>query len=83
MGNYVKDSFKENIIQEIETFIQSGNLEKAQKHCWYILQNFPKYIQCYRLLGKALMEKSSYEDATFVFNKVLDVFLLISSLISV
>lgn len=61
-------------IQEIETFIQNGNLEKAQKHCWYILQNFPKYIQCYRLLGKALMEKSSYEDATFVFNKVLDVF---------
>ncbi len=61
-------------IQEIEALIQNGNLEQAQKHCWSIFQTFPKYIQCYRLLGKTLMEKGAYESATFVFNKVLDVF---------
>ena len=61
-------------IQEIEEFIQDGDLEKAQKHCWYILQSYPKHIQSYRLLGKILMEKTFYEDSAFVFNKVLEVF---------
>ena len=61
-------------IQEIEVLIQNGNLDEALKHCWFILQTYPKHIQTYRLLGKILMEKGSYEDSYFVLNKVLEVF---------
>lgn len=61
-------------IQEIEILIENGNLDEAHQHCIYILQTFPKNIAVYRLLGKILMEKGSYEDSAFVFNKVLEVF---------
>ncbi|MGV8024958.1 MAG: tetratricopeptide repeat protein [Anaerolineaceae bacterium] len=60
-------------IQEIEVLIENGNLDEAQKHCLYILKTFPKNIAVYRLLGKVLMEKGSYEDSVFVFEKVLEV----------
>lgn len=61
-------------VQEIEVLIENGNLEEAQKHCWYILQTYPKHIQTYRLLGKILMQRGSYEDSLFVFNKITEVF---------
>ncbi|HAF61586.1 MAG TPA: hypothetical protein DCK95_04600 [Anaerolineaceae bacterium] len=61
-------------VQEIEVFIQNGNLDEALKHCWFILQTYPKHIQTYRLLGKILMEKGNYEDSYFVLEKVLEVY---------
>jgi len=61
-------------IRDIEGSIQNGNLDEALKHCWFILQTYPKHIQTYRLLGKILMEKRDYEDSYFVLNKVLEVF---------
>ncbi len=61
-------------VQEIEVLIENGNLEEAQKHCWYILQTYPKHIQTYRLLGKILMQRGSYEDSLFVFNKITEVY---------
>lgn len=60
-------------IQEIEVLIENGNLDEAHKHCLYILKTFPKNIAVYRLLGKILMEKGSYEDSVYIFNKVLEV----------
>ncbi|MHB8807336.1 MAG: tetratricopeptide repeat protein, partial [Anaerolineaceae bacterium] len=60
-------------IQEIEVLIENGNLDEAQKHCLYILKTFPKNIAVYRLLGKILMEKGSYEDSVYIFEKVLKV----------
>lgn len=60
-------------IQEIEVLIENGNLDEAQKHCLYILKTFPKNIAVYRLLGKILMEKGSYEDSVYIFEKVLEV----------
>jgi tetratricopeptide (TPR) repeat protein len=60
-------------IQEIEILIENGNLDEAQKHCWYILKTYPKNISTYRLLGKILMEKGAYEDSVYIFEKVLEV----------
>jgi tetratricopeptide (TPR) repeat protein len=58
-------------IRDIDRLIEQENLDEAIAHCRHILQNYPKYIECYRLLGKAYLEAKRYGDAADIFQRVL------------
>jgi tetratricopeptide (TPR) repeat protein len=58
---------------EIENLIDRGQTEEAIAHCRHILQTYPKYIDIYRLLGKAYLESQRYGEAADLFQRVLSV----------
>jgi len=58
-------------IHKIENQIDNGQIDQAIAHCKHILQTYPKHIDSYRLLGKALLEKQKYGDASDIFQRVL------------
>ncbi|MBW6472607.1 MAG: tetratricopeptide repeat protein [Anaerolineaceae bacterium] len=58
-------------IRKIENLIDNGQIDQAIGHCKHILQIYPKHIDSYRLLGKALLEKQKYGDASDIFQRVL------------
>ncbi len=60
-----------NYIREIDSLIESGQLDEAIAHCRHILQTYPKHLETYRLLGKAYLEAKRYGDAADVFQRVL------------
>ena len=60
-------------LREINTLIESKNIDLAFEHCKHILKSYPKYIDIYRLLGKAYLESSRYEEAEGMFRRVLAV----------
>ncbi len=57
--------------REIESLIDSGQIDEAIAHCRYILKFYPKCIDTYRLLGKAFLESQRYGDAADIFQRVL------------
>lgn len=57
--------------REIEELVDSGRTDEAIAHCRYILETYPKNINTYRSLGKALLESQRYGDAADVFKRVL------------
>jgi tetratricopeptide (TPR) repeat protein len=58
--------------REIEGIIEHGQrLDEAIAHCRHILKTFPKYLETYRLLGKANLEAKHYNEAVDVFQRVL------------
>src|SRR5512147_1451389 len=57
--------------QEIEAMIDRGQLDEAVAHCKHILKTFPKHLETYHLLGKALLEYKRYPDAADIFSRVL------------
>jgi tetratricopeptide (TPR) repeat protein len=57
--------------REIESMIESGQLDEAVAHCQYILKTFPMHVDTYRLLGKAFLEARRYGDAADIFQRVL------------
>ncbi len=57
--------------EEIEGLIERSAYDGAISHCRHILQQHPKYIEAYRLMGKALLEKEDYEQAVGMFARVL------------
>lgn len=59
--------------REISSLIDSGQIDEAIAHCQYILQTYPKYIETYRLLGKAYLEGQQHKEAIDVFQRVLTV----------
>jgi tetratricopeptide (TPR) repeat protein len=61
-------------IRKIDDLIGSGKLDEAILHGRNILSSHPKYIDSYRLLGKALLENKQYDHAELLFNKILSVF---------
>jgi len=58
-------------IDEIKNLIDDGQIDLAIAHCKHILQIYPKHIDSYRLLGKALIEKQKFADALNIFQRVL------------
>jgi hypothetical protein len=58
-------------IRKIENLIENGEIDQAIAHCKHILEIYPKHIDSYRLLGKALLEKQKYGDASDIFQRVL------------
>ena len=55
----------------IENLIENGQHDEAIAHCRHILQTFPKYIEIYRLLGKAYLESKRYTEAVDIFQRML------------
>ncbi len=58
-------------LHEIEKHIESGRTDQAVAHCRYILQSYPKYVDAYRLLGKAYLESQRFGDAGDILQRVL------------
>jgi tetratricopeptide (TPR) repeat protein len=58
-------------INEISDLIENNQLEEAVAHCLHILEEFPRHIETYRLLGKAHLEGKQYHDASDIFQRVL------------
>ncbi len=59
--------------REISTLIERGENEEAIAHCKYILKQYPKHIDTYRLLGKAFLEAQRYTEASDILQRVLSV----------
>jgi competence ComEA-like helix-hairpin-helix protein len=57
--------------RDIEAMIDGGQIDEAFAHCRYILERYPKHIDTYRLMGKALLEAQRFGDASDVFHRVL------------
>ncbi len=58
-------------LEDIERLMNRELYDEAIAHCRHILATFPLNVDAYRLLGKALLEKSQYQDAADVFQRVL------------
>ncbi len=56
---------------EINDMIDHQEVEEAIAHCLHILNIYPKYVETYRLLGKAYLESKQFENAADVFQRVL------------
>ncbi|HIE24713.1 MAG TPA: tetratricopeptide repeat protein, partial [Anaerolineales bacterium] len=57
--------------KEIGILIDQGQFDEAISHCHHILKTFPKYLESYRLLGKAYLEAKRFNDAGDIFSRVL------------
>jgi tetratricopeptide (TPR) repeat protein len=57
--------------REIENLIERGQTEEAIAHCKYILKQYPKHIDTYRLLGKTYLESQRYSEAADILQRVL------------
>ena len=57
--------------REIETMLDRGQVDEVVAHCLHILKSHPKYLDTYRLLGKAYLEMKKYGDAVDIFSRVL------------
>ena len=55
----------------IGDLVENGQHDEAIAHCRHILQTFSKYIEAYRLLGKAYLEFKRYTEAVDIFQRVL------------
>lgn len=60
-------------IRDINSLIEENHIREAKEHCAYILKSYPKYIDVYRLLGKAHLESRRYDEAEKIFVRVLAV----------
>lgn len=61
-------------IREIENLIDQGLYQEAITHCKHILSKYPKYVDVYRNLGKALLELKRYKESEDIFFRVLSVY---------
>jgi tetratricopeptide (TPR) repeat protein len=61
-------------IREIEKLIDQGLYQEAITHCKHILSKYPKYVDVYRNLGKALLELKRYKESEDIFFRVLSVY---------
>ena len=57
--------------REIETLVDSGQLDEAIAHCRHILNAYPKHLETYRMIGKAYLEAKRYDEATDIFERIL------------
>ena len=60
-------------IRTIDNLIEFHKLNEAILHGNHILKLYPKNIDTYRLLGKALLECENHEAAEVIFNRILNV----------
>lgn len=58
-------------LQEIERLIDDSHSGEAIGHCQQILRQFPRHIETYRLLGKALLEQGELQGGSNALQRVL------------
>jgi uncharacterized protein HemY len=54
-------------LSQIEGLLDENRLPEAVAHCHFILQQFPRHIDTYRLLGRTFLEQQLYDEAKDVF----------------
>jgi tetratricopeptide (TPR) repeat protein len=57
--------------KQIEDMVDQGRYSEAVAHGKWILQQFPRYVDAYRLLGKAMLEARQNDHASDMFLRVL------------
>ncbi len=57
--------------EEVKELIKAGALDEATAICRHLLEQFPKYIMPYRLLGEVCLEREEYGEAANLFTRVL------------
>ncbi len=60
-------------LSEIESLIERSSYDEAIANCRHILEQRPKCLEAYRLLGKAALEKEDDRAAIDIFQRVLSV----------
>ncbi|MBI3242138.1 MAG: tetratricopeptide repeat protein [Chloroflexi bacterium] len=58
-------------LEEVDRLIDGNQVDEAIAHARHILTIYPKHLDAYRLLAKALLEKNRHLDAADVFQRVL------------
>jgi tetratricopeptide (TPR) repeat protein len=56
---------------EVEELIKADSHDQAIAVCQHILRLYPRYLEAYRLLGQACLEKGMHSEAKDFFNRVL------------
>ncbi|TEU15664.1 MAG: tetratricopeptide repeat protein, partial [Anaerolineales bacterium] len=56
---------------EVKELIRADSYDQAIAICQHILRIYPKYLEAYRLLGQACLEKEMHSEAEDFFNRVL------------
>src|SRR5690349_3127156 len=60
-------------LTHVEDLLAANSTDAVVHHCRHILQYFPKNVAAFRLLGRALLENSRWDEAGAVFRRVLSV----------
>ena len=60
-------------VQQLDSLIERKQVDEVIAHCRHILSLYPKHLDTYRMLGKALLEKGRHGDAADIFQRVLSV----------
>ena len=60
-------------IEQLDTLIERKQIDEVVAHCRHLLSFYPKHLDTYRMLGKALLEKGRHGDAADIFQRVLSV----------
>ena len=58
----------------INSLIDQEKYQEAIGHCTAILNSYPKCIDTYQSLGRALLENKLFEEAEEAYSKILSVF---------
>ena len=58
-------------LDELNLLLEQEALEEVIGHCRHILHHYPKNVETYRFLGRALLEKKRHAEAADVFQRVL------------
>lgn len=58
-------------IEFIEGRFDREDYRDAVEHSRHILETYPKYVEAYRVLARALLEQEKYQDALDMFQRVL------------
>jgi tetratricopeptide (TPR) repeat protein len=60
-------------VEQLDSLIERKQIDEVLAHCRHILSLYPKHLDTYRMLGKALLEKGRHTDAADIFQRVLSV----------
>ncbi len=61
----------QSFLEELDKLLENEAHEEVIGRCKHILKTYPKHLDTYRILGKALLEKNRHQDAQDVFQRVL------------
>ncbi len=57
-------------LSRIEQLLAENRLPEAAAHCRYILKQYPRHVETYRLFGRVLLEQQQYDEAIDLFSRV-------------
>jgi len=60
-------------LQKIETSVEENNIDKAISQSLFLLQKFPKNLNAFQVLSKALLQKQDFINADKVFDIILQI----------